>query len=580
MINPLYSLSPVCYSRDVYIYGIHADACWTFCKLSSYGVRVCGFVTDEARFAGDTIMNIPVLFHQDNRLDEKTLLIVERGIELNKDTRAAGCSVVNAESVFTREVNPQLRNRPVFLPKGSCENSELVRRVTESDAQIVGCYDLDESGELRLQDFQGIAYKTGDDSKRYAYILPIPTTQSGGQYADRLCRMGCEVYCEDILPESDCKNNTFVLSLDMALKKKKKVFLCCSAGNYADFMNRLLQMYRIETAGIVYDEHDGRSSDIYDLCYEQMDHTAVILFEPYQKRRWEILKNLFCIGFTNEDFSIIGLQECTESRDWLCSNIFFVQDMLTEATIKYVNEPLTGWKVLKKKKAVPDREIRIVILGGSTSAYNIYSVETWGEKLYKKLLQHKISATVYIGARPGEGVVHECLRLLRDAYAIRPDIVISMSGINDTASWRRKQRFNLDSRYKKYQNAAEQICTGLDAEEGYFDFWIRIQKMMEWNAISVNAEYVSVLQPMNIFMPEMSLWEKLQFEKTAYTDGARDFLTHADRRQCCHNLLSRFHHKDKMFVDFCHYSDAGHSLLADDIFDIIKPLIDRRLTPL
>lgn len=88
-----------------------------------------------------------------------------------------------------------------------------------------------------------------------------------------------------------------------------------------------------------------------------------------------------------------------------------------------------------------DKErLRIVALGGSTTEPYFmmqandpasYSYESWPYFLQKRLDELGIRAIVFNGGVAGYSTNQELLKLLRDVLPLRPDIVLSLSGIND-----------------------------------------------------------------------------------------------------------------------------------------------------
>ena len=39
------------------------------------------------------------------------------------------------------------------------------------------------------------------------------------------------------------------------------------------------------------------------------------------------------------------------------------------------------------------------------------------------------------------------------------------------------------------------------------------------------------------------------------------------------NLMRLFEHQDEMFFDLCHYTEKGHKIIADIVYETIKPTI-------
>ena len=383
--------------------------------------------------------------------------------------------------------------------------------------------------------------------------------------ADQLVGYGCDVFVDDVLPYNDCANSTFLLCLDKAIKVHKDIFICQYDHKYDNVLDDLISMYDIQIKKKLYIVRESdKDESFYHLCSDNIDRVMTLSFEPVKYKRCKVLDTLFSIGFSISEHSIAFIQECTESKEWFLGHHYFVKDTLTEATLKYDRDESIGWKILSTNHC---DATRIMILGGSTSSYQVYSVESWPEKLFNRLSEDGVDATLYIGARPGEGVVHECLRMIRDIYQIRPSIIISMSGVNDIAKWKCGQGFNLDGQYKKAkQNCSKKQCVGIQTKETLFEFWLRIEKLMKVIAEEYSSIFLSFLQPINIYMDNMSLREKVQFLKPDYYDGASEFYSKSACDDFYTNLIGLFHHKNDMFIDFCHYSEQANEMLADIVY--------------
>ena len=91
----------------------------------------------------------------------------------------------------------------------------------------------------------------------------------------------------------------------------------------------------------------------------------------------------------------------------------------------------TGFKKFSDKNSTKVRK-RIVVLGGSTSdcGYNT-AVTNWTEWLEIILRESGCSVEVLAGGIQGYASSQELLKLIRDVLILRPDLVISFSGIND-----------------------------------------------------------------------------------------------------------------------------------------------------
>ena len=66
------------------------------------------------------------------------------------------------------------------------------------------------------------------------------------------------------------------------------------------------------------------------------------------------------------------------------------------------------------------------------------------------------------------------------------------------------------------------------------------------------------------------------FRSTCLT-GAEEFRNSAGDEEGYINLLRLFEHQDEMYFDICHYTERGHEIIADKVFEKIYPVLqDKR----
>lgn len=75
-------------------------------------------------------------------------------------------------------------------------------------------------------------------------------------------------------------------------------------------------------------------------------------------------------------------------------------------------------------------QVRVVVLGGSTSDGTLMPY-SWPEDLYQIMKDNRYNSVVYNGGVGGFSSSQELLKLIRDVIQLKPDIVISLDGIND-----------------------------------------------------------------------------------------------------------------------------------------------------
>lgn len=82
------------------------------------------------------------------------------------------------------------------------------------------------------------------------------------------------------------------------------------------------------------------------------------------------------------------------------------------------------------------------------------------------------------------------------------------------------------------------------------------------------AEYVGVLQPMNIGKKDKNLFETMYFEDSMY-EKSRSFYERSRNDDFYINMINEFADQDGMYIDHCHYSETGNAVIAERIFQEI-----------
>lgn len=182
-----------------------------------------------------------------------------------------------------------------------------------------------------------------------------------------------------------------------------------------------------------------------------------------------------------------------------------------------------------------------------------------------------IQTTVYNGAHPGDDIVDELLRILRDGAQIRPHIVISMSGVNNLHKKISSNPFN-EERITEWIHAKANkrgYCSGLHTDESLYAFWKRNMGLLKVISKFYGAVFFGILQPMNMAMESMNLCERALYEQEMHKMGAEEFMHHAEHADEYINLMQLFEHRDEMYFDVCHYTDKAHEILADQVLKTI-----------
>ncbi|KAI4450852.1 hypothetical protein C823_005389 [Eubacterium plexicaudatum ASF492] len=271
------------------------------------------------------------------------------------------------------------------------------------------------------------------------------------------------------------------------------------------------------------------------------------------------------LGFGLERLDYTATNWCTCRADWSAHVI--KRDILLDRGI-YVNEKYPGYDVYGDEDLA---KVKIMILGGSTSTSNVYRTISWVEFFYKRLSEAGYDPVIYNGAMCSYGIVDEYIRMIRDIEPLRPDFVISFSGVNNTSERKVVNQFNTWLGDAKVSGSRDMI-SGIKSSESLFDFWYRVSKIIKLTAEYHGARVYNFLQPMNCTDESYDLIQTGMFELTEHKSHIEDYKIRAsgDTDPFYINLLSMFEGKKQVYIDMCHYSTEANRLIAERVFETIE----------
>lgn len=264
--------------------------------------------------------------------------------------------------------------------------------------------------------------------------------------------------------------------------------------------------------------------------------------------------------------------------------------------------------------------LKIAILGGSTS--DISYDGSWIRPLYNLLKEQNV--LIISGAMSGYSTSQEVLKLIRDILPLNPDIVISLSGVNDLGFIQatsqehpmihnyqaRIGRFlvdkygskdNKESFFNKFSNKAKIKPTGMNhklslgnlilgtkvktsAAKNWYNN-IRLQKAI---CQEFDIKYISFLQPIfgtgkyNYTNEELEIYESYVESKSVhgvpYDLALKEFYNEA--REIAKkvgfivDIVDVFENQTDMYADTRHPNSKGNKIIAKKIFEEIKKLLN------
>ncbi|MBQ9047805.1 MAG: hypothetical protein IJ120_07880 [Solobacterium sp.] len=526
--------------RPVYIWDIGTLAMWVLLPLINRGVRISGFVTNYSEYCGETILNLPVISPEE--------FAETNGVIIAND------EISDGTFALVQSFGEAYRMKDIMVLNPLLSQSSLYVYGTGNRIWRF----LKEAGEKHIE-IKGILSETGPEE-----ILSVPVTSPKETvFTPNDCIVVCnDIHSKDAVTVMSLRKDGFagtlfipeltplatlwstdtVTVLDTAMKEDKRIILVSADDDGKEIVRRFISMYGIPVARELI---LGGADDIWSLADEDPADSVILIQAMDLHQRCDIVDAVNDLGYSLGQHNYVSVQQACYNRLRTSETLAYEHDFKIGSSIDYSGiGGLPGWRIYGEEPA----DCRIMVLGGSTSS-EVYYPENWVSKLFRKISSEGKHVRIYNGAVEGNAVYHEFNRLIRDIHALKPDIVISMSGYND-------MRTDTD----KFENWRG---------EARFPYWRRMQSYMKLIAESEGASYYAFLQPVNRDPEHLSLHEVMRYlgqvhrRGKLFTDGQRDDDFYI-------NLYSAFVHRDECYIDLSHYSEEGTSRLAELVYDAIK----------
>lgn len=317
------------------------------------------------------------------------------------------------------------------------------------------------------------------------------------------------------------------------------------------------------------------------LLYELPDEIAVLNTYHYVGRIEPLLQNYGLV----ENVDYYNIHGCLKSK--YCD----------------VFDPLLGYSRMDDMQGIKiygednDSVLRIVTLGGSTTDYSYSSIKSWPQILHESLEKHGVSNVVYNGGVCGYSSCQERDKFLRDIIGLKPDLVLSLTGVNDI-NWTLVYKDN--PYYADYfvDKMVKAICRSTDGGSGSddklrlgltpimpdYENWYRNERIIHGSANEFGIKFYAFLQPF-IFEGkyEMSNFEKswmkyfleyglnehpaMRMIYEGYADfysGAKKMIEHCDY---IFDITDAFDNAVGVYTDGVHCDGSGNELLVKAILN-------------
>jgi len=315
--------------------------------------------------------------------------------------------------------------------------------------------------------------------------------------------------------------------------------------------------------------------DVYSLLLEK-DEFYVLIAKKNRKKSASILVGMGLRYY--EDFNSVYSARHIHS---------LVDDYLLDVSLGYTMP-------LKKTKGdgirifgdINNAEYIIAILGGSTSDPSYNPWKSWGECLWE---YHPEKWAVVVGAVVGYSSSDEVIKMFRDILPLKPNLIISYSGINDTVQrypYMNSYQINFYNKLRALKpqvrwggsEGMDRISYGLRKEMIQEDYWINNQRIMHSVATEFGIEYKVYFQP-TLFSKNRGVIDEEVF---SYSE-TRNVLTNCE--EFSQKVLKKVKELkldyivdathwldgvDGVFYDFAHVSEQGNKMIAERVYQDIR----------
>lgn len=367
---------------------------------------------------------------------------------------------------------------------------------------------------------------------------------------------------------SECDKSIANIKID----GKRKVIFIGDNEEAKYFVNLFKSKY--ENESLIFDEEysvERLCEKMFPLLCEDIENLKIFIIEPYKALK--IKGDLLEIGIKEEDIVCIGKPLTTGSK---------LQDLY---------DPMLGytWKGdlpgFMRFGTPGDDVLRIVTLGGSTTDATLYNIKSYSEWLYEIMTDMGIKVEVLCGGIAGYTVSQELQKLYRDVLNLKPDLVISYSGINDSRDFYTTSEYPF-TRFYQTNNLVKMInknllvndlfgdieindiCLGVGECDSKAMFWLKCERLMHAICEEFDISFIAFLQPYNKDCKEsyMTNVVKHYFEK-------KEILKSNNWNDWLHDFTELFDKDTCVFIDNCHVYERGNKIIARRMIPyIIKAL--------
>ena len=228
----------------------------------------------------------------------------------------------------------------------------------------------------------------------------------------------------------------------------------------------------------------------------------------------------------------------------------------------------------------------IMCLGGSTTSE--IQGSQWCRLLYKKLESKGVKACIFNGGCASHNSWNEPNKLMRDLPTYKPDIVISLSGINDFTIHVDDKNPCINTRVLE-DIMDLKVFNGLNIPKTALDHaTLFIERSKQMNSICnvYNTKFYRFLQPTlgfgnyiyDLSDPYDTVFKRINDGNDSYHAVERlktyysKIINLIDIEKCSYiyNLTHIFDGKSRLFKDFRHPNTQGYEIISQNIVEVIS----------
>lgn len=367
--------------------------------------------------------------------------------------------------------------------------------------------------------------------------------------------------------------------------KKGKKFILYGQTNSVCRLARSISYLGIEVyRGISIDRFIGRREnlsfiDLWDLVYEDLADSVVWI--PF--------------SMENDIRNFIKESGISSSIFWWGQGV--PSDIETETcldpslgyNIRYKSENSVLTLKTRCNQGIP---IKIGILGGSAADITVGPEKSWPEKLIEIADEQNLNIVLLIGAVSGYISSQELVKLVRDIVPLRPNIVISYSGVNEWGNVNNNfflHRYQEDI-FRRLANARtnrflddavpfeKEVILG-SKENNRAEHWIMQEEMMYAICQHFNIKFWAISQPYLYSKHPISSCDRetllcvspYSIQVSVITEIYRKVQDLSSEKSWLVNFEHVFDkYSEPIYLDKAHLNEYGNQIIAQEIFTIIK----------